>query len=274
VNLARALVDRYLLGPWRRIATEAAEERRADGCESPRLDPRVPATLVLVALVMVFQEYYGDRDFFMRLFGERLAMHRYRDLLSFCWWTGSKLLGYIVVPLVALRLGGAMLSNINLSPRGLVRHLRVYAILYLVVLPFVILASRTHAFQHTYPFYKLAGRSWRDLIAWELLYGSSFVALEFFYRGFILGMLRRSLGPYAIFVMIVPYCMIHFGKPAAESTGAIFAGIALGTLAMATRSIWGGVVIHISIAWTMDLLALLQTTGLPSADAAGRFVGQ
>jgi hypothetical protein len=43
---------------------------------------------------------------------------------------------------------------------------------------------------------------------------------------------------------------------------------------MATRSIWGGVVIHISIAWTMDLFALLQTTGLPSPETAGRFVGQ
>jgi membrane protease YdiL (CAAX protease family) len=268
------LLDRYLYAPWRRIAVEAAEERRAAGLGEGQLDARVPAVLVLVALVMIFQEYYGDRDFFGRLFNKRLAGHPDYDLLSFCWWTGAKLLGYIVVPLSVLAAWKVPRATIHVSPQGLVRHLRVYLLLYLGVVPFVVLASRTHAFQATYPFYKLAGRSWRDLIAWELLYASSFVALELFYRGFILGMLRRSLGPYAIFVMIVPYCMIHFGKPAAESTGAIFAGIALGTLAMATRSIWGGVVIHISIAWTMDLLALLQTTGLPSAETAGRFVGQ
>ena len=265
ITTVRGLVEKYLVSPWQRIAVEAAEERRAAGLVDGKLDPRVPWTLVLVALVMVFQEYYGDRDFFQRLYAQKLGNDPNFDLYGFCWWTGGKLVGYAVVPLLLMAMLGVSRANINLSGQGLWKHLHVYAILYAVVFPCVFLASRTHAFQSTYPFYKLAGRSWRDLIAWELLYASSFIALELFYRGFILGMLRRSLGPYAIFVMIVPYCMIHFGKPVAESTGAIFAGIALGTLAMATRSIWGGVVIHISIAWTMDLLAMVQVYGWPGS---------
>jgi hypothetical protein len=269
----RKLLERYLVDPWRSIAREAAEERRAAGLDDGKIDPRVPWTLILVALVMVYEEYFGDRDFFQRLFARSYSSSPDFDLWSFGWWSGSKVIGYILAPLIAMKACGVSLSNINLSGKGFIKHLRVYAILWLVVIPFVVLASRTKAFQATYPFYKLAARSWRDLVAWELMYAMAFVALELFYRGFILGMLRRSLGPYAIFVMIVPYCMIHFGKPAAESTGAIFAGIALGTLAMATRSIWGGVVIHISIAWSMDLLSLMQTTGLPNPANAGRFVG-
>ena len=82
--------------------------------------------------------------------------------------------------------------------------------------------------------------------------------------------LKRALGSHAIFVMCVPYCMIHFHKPVQEVTGAIFAGIILGTLALRTRSIWCGVLIHVSVAWTMDLLALSHTTGFPGS---GRFVG-
>ena len=70
--------------------------------------------------------------------------------------------------------------------------------------------------------------------------------------------------------MVVPYCMVHFGKPVPEVVGAIFAGIILGTLALRTRSIWCGVLIHISVAWTMDLLALSHSTGWPQP---GRFVG-
>jgi len=252
---------RYLRDPWERILGESLEERRQAGL-TERIDPRVPATLVVVALMMVFQEYLGDRDAYARLFSDR-APGAYRDLLSFCWWSGGKLVGYALVPLLCLRLCGIPLAVIHTETEGFVRHLRAYALLYVVVLPCVVFASSTRAFQSTYPFYKLAARSWFDFVAWELVYGASFVALELFYRGFILGMLRRSLGPYAIMVMIVPYCMIHFGKPAVESIGAILAGVALGTLAMATRSIWGGVVIHISIAWTMDLLAMLRTTGLP-----------
>ena len=40
------------------------------------------------------------------------------------------------------------------------------------------------------------------------------------------------------------------------SIGAIFAGLLLGTLAMRTRSIWGGVLIHAGVAISMDVLAL------------------
>jgi hypothetical protein len=79
------------------------------------------------------------------------------------------------------------------------------------------------------------------------------------------------MGAYAIFVMIVPYCMIHFHKPVAEVAGAIFAGIILGTLAMATRSIWFGVLIHVSVAVTMDLLAIAHTTGFPGAHSMGEY---
>ena len=50
--------------------------------------------------------------------------------------------------------------------------------------------------------------------------------------------------------------MIHCGKPMHESIGAIVAGVVLGTLAMRTRSIWFGVVIHCGVAVTMDLFAL------------------
>jgi membrane protease YdiL (CAAX protease family) len=65
-------------------------------------------------------------------------------------------------------------------------------------------------------------------------------------------------------VMVVPYCMIHYGKPMPETLGAIVAGIVLGTLAMRTRSIWGGVLIHIAVAITMDMMAVANC---PPADS-------
>ena len=96
------------------------------------------------------------------------------------------------------------------------------------------------------------------------------MSLEFFFRGFILNGLRRALGANAIFVMIVPYCMIHYGKPLPETLGAIGAGLILGTLAMRTKSIWGGVLIHIGVATTMDVLAL---RGCPPI-GSGHFCGE
>jgi membrane protease YdiL (CAAX protease family) len=114
----------------------------------------------------------------------------------------------------------------------------------------------TDRFRETYPFYRMANRSYLDLVLWEGMYALQFVSLEFFFRGFLLKGLRPALGANAIFVMLVPYCMIHFTKPLPETFAAIGAGLVLGTLAMRTRSIWGGVLIHIGVAASMDLLAL------------------
>ena len=71
------------------------------------------------------------------------------------------------------------------------------------------------------------------------------------------------MGSSVLLAMVVPYCMIHFGKPWAEALAAILAGVVLGTLSLKTRSIWSGFLIHVTVAVSMDLAALLQTRGLP-----------
>jgi len=259
---------RVFVDTWERLNREAAEERT----QHPGFDTRVMIVLILVSFVLVFQEYYGDRPNFDAFLGTRFAGSRYYVLCGFAWWAGAKVVGYLVIPAIAVwGLMRGRLRDYGFSLRGLSRHVWIYVVLYLAILPVVVIASYTRPFLNTYPFYKYAARSWVDFFAWELMYGASFLALEFFFRGFLLFALKRAMGAYAIFVMIVPYCMIHFHKPVAEVCGAIFAGIVLGTLAMATRSIWCGVFIHVSVAWTMDLLALAHTTGLPGS---GRFVGE
>jgi membrane protease YdiL (CAAX protease family) len=132
----------------------------------------------------------------------------------------------------------------------------LYAALVLVVVPFAYVASTTDAFLRTYPKYPAAGDSWTQLISWELAYAFQFVMLEFFFRGFLVFSLARYLGPLAIFVMVVPYAMIHFSKPLLECIGSVFAGVVLGGIALRTGSIFGGVVVHCTVAWAMDLFAI------------------
>jgi hypothetical protein len=63
--------------------------------------------------------------------------------------------------------------------------------------------------------------------------------------------------------MAVPYCMIHYGKPYLEASGAVIAGIALGSLSMKTKSIYQGFLVHITVAGMMDWLALSHRNALP-----------
>lgn len=233
----------------------------------PGYDWLALVVLIVVAVSLSLQEYYGERTFYQLLFPYDKT-DTYWTLKGYGWWSGWRFFGYVVIPVVAIwLLPGQRVRDYYVSPRSFFRHLWIYIGLFLIVLPAVIVAAQTEAFYRTYPFYKYSNRSLFDFWAWQALYALQFLALEFFFRGFMLHGLGRTMGSRAIFVMAVPYCMIHFGKPFPETIGAIIAGIVLGTLAMRTRSIWGGVLIHVGVALTMDLLALSHCppaeTGMP-----------
>jgi membrane protease YdiL (CAAX protease family) len=248
------LFDLFRRNPWKVIDDETPTPTPTP--ERRFFSPVVLVVLLTVAVSLTLQEYIGDRGTFNKWFPQQ-GKDQYYELKSFAWWAGWRVLGYMILPmLVIAAMPGQRIRDYYISPRGFFRHLPVYVVLFLLILPAVFLAAQTKSFQHTYPFYKYANRSTFDLVAWEALYAAQFLALEFFFRGFMLQGLREKLGSNAIFVMIVPYCMIHYGKPLPETLGAIGAGVILGTLAMRTRSIWGGVVIHVAVAVTMDVLAL------------------
>jgi membrane protease YdiL (CAAX protease family) len=247
----RFALGRVSIDQWRAIDAETAREPRDAGATSLQ----VLMVVITVAASLTLQEYLGGHDTYERLFPPDGS--RYWELRGFAWWSGWRVAGYVVVPMLVLAcLPGQRLAEYHISPRGFWRHLWIYGAMFGAVLPAVLYASTTTAFRQTYPFYRIANRSFGDLAMWEALYAAQFLALEFFFRGFILQGLRRALGANAIFVMLVPYCMIHYGKPLPETLGAIGAGLILGTLAMRTRSIWGGVLIHVGVATTMDVLAL------------------
>lgn len=236
---------------------------------STRYDWRVVVVLVVAAVSLSVREYYGERSYFLELFPpDPDSPHRYYDLASYAWWSGWRVIGYVVIPVIAIWcMPGERVRDYYVSVRGFFRHLRTYVTLLALVLPPVILFSQTETFYRTYPLYKWSNRSLFDLGAWEGLYALQFLSLEFFFRGFMLRGLAPAMGSKAIFVMIVPYCMVHFGKPFPETIVAIGAGIVLGTVAMRTGSIWGGVLVHLGVAFTMDALALghcpSATSGLP-----------
>jgi membrane protease YdiL (CAAX protease family) len=264
LELAFVLLDPTIRG-W--IKWLSVEQWRAIDRETDRTPEQagsfawlVLVVLVVVAVSLTLQEYLGDRGAFEDWFPTK-TRDAYAELKGFAWWSGWRVLGYVVMPIIAiLCMPRVKLREFHVSLRGFASHLWIYLLMFSLILPAVIEASMTASFRHTYPFYRLANRSAFDLWTWEAFYAAQFISLEFFFRGFILNGLRRAMGSTAVFVMIVPYCMIHYGKPLPETLGAIGAGIILGTLAMRTRSIWGGVLIHIGVAITMDMLAL---RGLP-----------
>ncbi len=196
----------------------------------------------------------------------RLAANGWLELCGYLWWTLCHLLTFIVLPFLVIKFGFKQ-SVLDFGWRWnqVSEHWRGYLLLLSPILVFVVLVSFGEDFVNHYPFYDNAGRSWLDFLLWELLYMSQFVFLEFFFRGFMLNALRPAIGANAIWVMCVPYMMIHLPKLALEATGAILFGLFLGILALQSRSIWGGVLVHAGVALSMDVAALLRKQELPGS---------
>ncbi len=179
----------------------------------------------------------------------------HRLLLSLSWVAGSVTCYFILPALVVRLVFGLKLRDFYLTPHEYLQHLPFYALLFLPVGLAVLVVAQSPNFQAHYPFYDNAS-GWPDQVVWELGYALQFFGLEFFFRGFMLRGVVAELGSMGVMVMIIPYCMIHFGKPLPECLGSILSGLVLGTLAMDTKSIWGGVTIHVAVAWLMDGAAL------------------
>lgn len=126
------------------------------------------------------------------------------------------------------------------------------------MLPVIIVASQNPPFRDTCPFVPAARERLDVFLRWEAAYVAQFFALEAFFPGYLLFTLEKRLGASAVFVMVVPYAMIHFHKPAPEAFGAIVAGMILGFLALRFRSSAGGALLHSLVAVTMDTLAARQ----------------
>jgi membrane protease YdiL (CAAX protease family) len=133
----------------------------------------------------------------------------------------------------------------------------LYGGMVLFMLPLLFWASTRESFLATYPFVEDLGGNWPLTVAvWEVAYVSRFVCLEFFFRGYLLFSLEEKLGYTAIAASAVPYAMIHYAKPFPEALGAIAAGAVLGLLALRTRTILGGAIMHATVAVSMDMFAL------------------
>lgn len=185
-------------------------------------------------------------------------------LIGYAWWTLWHVVGFVVIPFFVIRYG-LKTSFLDMGWRwqDTSKHWLGYLLLLSPILVFIVIVSQGQDFIDHYPFYKQAGRSWFDFFAWEFLYLLQFICLEFFFRGFFINSLRPAVGANAVWIMCVPYMMIHFPKLWMEAGGAILFGLFLGILALRSRSIWGGFCVHAGVAVSMDVASLIKQGGLP-----------
>jgi len=118
---------------------------------------------------------------------------------------------------------------------------------------------------HTVIGYPLILAHPNGLVFYELIMGFYMFCWEFFFRGFLLFGLSRAriLGNVgAVIAQTIPFTLLHWSldpnsaKPMPEIIGAFFGGLALGALAIRTRSFFYGFLIHWAISAALDAFVI------------------
>ena len=236
--------------------------------EFAKLDRRAIFALVYAAVGLTCITYFKNADYLALILGntrfsaigEAAAHPVNNNLYGLIWWVFVSVTFYFVLPALFVKfVQKRPLSEIGLAFKIETGFLRLLLQCVAIMLPLVYLLSMTAGFAAKYPFLKVYNGDpyfGTTLLIWELVYFFQFFGLEFFFRGFLLHSLKPSLGAYSILVMTVPYTMIHFQKPMPETFAAIFAGIFLGWISYKYGTIWLGLVLHCTVAFSMDILAL------------------
>jgi hypothetical protein len=179
------------------------------------------------------------------------------EFANLLWWAASTCAIYVLVPVAYARMTSQSVRGYGLSVKFVRAEATVVALIAPVALIIVWLVSADERFLATYPFY--SGDGW-SLLAFEAAYGATFVALEFFFRGFLVFAGQPVLGIHAVPVMAFAYCLLHLGKPLPEAVSSLLGGLILGYLALRLRSILAGVVAHLTMAWGMDAAVLHRSS--------------
>jgi len=139
---------------------------------------------------------------------------------------------------------------------------RPYFILIACMIPLIALAATQHDFLNMYPRAKIVA-GW-DLhpkklyfFVHEIFYSMDFITIEIFFRGFLIISLLNICGKHSIVPAACFYCCIHLGKPMGEAISSFAGGILLGIVSYNTKSIRGGLIVHLGIAWLMEVAGFI-----------------
>lgn len=141
-------------------------------------------------------------------------------------------------------------------------------VLFAALLVILIPASRRPEYQDYYPIFKqfypfrggaFVGSDLRSLLYGWASYGMYMFFWEFFFRGYLLFGLARTIKWPAIVVQAIAFGILHVGKVPSEVVASFGAGIILGVLAMRAKSFLPCFALHWVASVVFDVLVIIQS---------------
>lgn len=223
------------------------------------LDKKLTTVFISISILQTVSWYFSSRLFFEEYLYNFFSNNGNADLYEFLYWFISDFLVLFIFPVIIIKYFLKEKLNDYGITLGDFKIGAFYSVFFIVVmLPLVWIATSQQSFILTYPLLERARSSWKIFFIFELATILYLFAWEFIWRGYMLFGLKQKFGIYSIFIQMIPFVILHNGKPSSETFGAIIGALLLGMLAFRTKSIYYCVISHAGIMFSIDLISTLR----------------
>lgn len=157
---------------------------------------------------------------------------------------------YGIIPFALLfLLGHRQLSSLAVG-LGQWRFWLPASLLYLTIaLPLVVLGTNTNGLNS---YYQNTQLDWSNYLLTTSIY---LLGWEYFFRGFLIAGLKKRFREGAILLQLIPFTLLHLGKPDIETFSCILSGLVWGYICYRANSFWPAFIMHLTVnAFTVYLV--------------------
>lgn len=223
------------------------------------LDKKLLYIFITIPLIQAISSYFTSRAFFRNNFIEKFQNSNDPYLLEFLYWfLGDTFLAIIPTFLIITLIFKEKLSDYGFTFGEWKFGLKISFIFisFMIITLWFITASEQ--FASKYPLLSSTKYSITTFFIYQAGMLIYLLGWEFTWRGFMLFGLEKKFGIYSVFIQMIPFTILHFGKPFLETLGSIPGGIVLGILALRTRSFYYCVIVHFSVMFAIDSISILR----------------
>ncbi|MGB9697451.1 MAG: CPBP family glutamic-type intramembrane protease [Ignavibacteria bacterium] len=208
---------------------------------------------ISVAFIIFISFTITNTSFYFRYIGADILQSR------IYWLLGDGLIMFLIPVFSVKFVFKEKLSDFGIRLGDVKFGLSTLILFLIVMLPLVWIVSASESFAETYP---QGGRALLHnplmFIFYEFCVLIYMLGWEFLWRGYMLFGLKEKFGYYAILMQMIPFFILHKGKPELELFGAIFAGIILGIQAWRSNSFVYSWILHWLIMLSIDSISIVR----------------
>lgn len=222
--------------------------------EIKKLDFKVSYIFISIALITFLSIVIASPNFYY----ENFSRDRFFSRIYWFLTDGSLM---FILPLLSIKLVfREKLSEYGFTLGDKKFGFTTFGIFLFIMLIVVWIASGSKTFAAAYPQGGSKVReSFSAFFIYELCILVYMLGWEFFWRGYALFGLKEKFGYYSVFIQMIPFFILHKGKPEIELFASIFAGLILGVQALRSRSFIYSWILHWLVMVSIDGISILRT---------------